>query len=54
MNTLREYYAALSLPFPSVAERGLLYESLGLGSALWYTGTVMQNTKLLLALQSKG
>lgn len=49
---LSEYYKALGQPLPSLSARGQTYQSLGLGAASLYTGTVEQNTKLLIALQA--
>lgn len=51
--TLSAWYAANGKPLPSIAERGALYESLGLGSKALYTGTAEQNTKLLAALKTQ-
>jgi len=51
--TLFEYYKAKGEPLPSVEERSKLYEQLGLGTAIYYTGTYEQNTKLLSSLQGK-
>lgn len=51
-STLYDYYQARGQSLPSLSERGVLYEKLGLGSASYYTGTAEQNTKLLNALQS--
>jgi hypothetical protein len=48
---LSEYYASKGQSLPSLAARGQTYQSLGLGAASLYTGTVEQNTKLLTALQ---
>jgi hypothetical protein len=50
-SNLSEYYSMKGLPLPPLAERGRTYQSLGLGSASLYTGTIDQNTKLLIALQ---
>lgn len=49
---LSQYYAALGQPLPSLSARGQTYQSLGLGAASLYSGTVEQNTKLLIALQA--
>lgn len=50
---LSQYYAALGQTIPSLSARGQTYQSLGLGAASLYTGTIEQNTKLLAALQGK-
>lgn len=50
--TLYEWYQAQGQTLPSVKERSVIYERLGLGSANYYTGTAEQNTKLLNALKS--
>lgn len=50
--TLKDYYAALGKPLPSVEDRGLLYESYGLGAASTYTGTTEQNNRLLAFLKT--
>lgn len=50
--TLYEWYKTQGQSLPSVSERSLIYEGLGLGSRNYYTGTSEQNTKLLNALKS--
>lgn len=50
-NTLFEWYAAQGLTLPTLSNRGLLYQSLGLGQASLYVGTAEQNTKLLNKLK---
>jgi hypothetical protein len=52
-STLYEFYSSQNQRLPSLADRGVLYQSLGLGQAAFYTGTAEQNTKLLLSLQGK-
>lgn len=49
--TLFDYYKAQGQSLPSVQERSVLYEQLGLGQATYYTGTAEQNIKLLAAVQ---
>lgn len=49
--TLFEWYLAQGKTLPSVAERAIIYESLGLGQKAFYTGTAEQNSKLLAALK---
>lgn len=49
--SLSEWYTANGQTLPSIAARGVVYESYGLGSAKLYTGTAEQNTKLLAALK---
>lgn len=51
--TLYEYYKAQGKSLPAVSQRALIYETLGLGLASYYTGTTEQNTKLLAKLQGK-
>lgn len=51
--TLFTYYAALGQQLPSLAERGQIYQSFGLGQSAFYMGTAEQNTRLLNALQGK-
>lgn len=51
--TLYEFYTAQGQSLPSVSQRSILYEALGLGQASFYTGTAEQNTKLLAKLQGK-
>lgn len=48
--TLAEWYQANGQALPSVQDRSVIYEQLGLGQAAYYTGTAEQNTKLLAAL----
>ncbi|MHB1316359.1 MAG: hypothetical protein ACYCZW_00700 [Minisyncoccota bacterium] len=50
---LRDYFKAFGQEIPSIEVRGQQYESLGLGQAIYYTGTAEQNTKLLAKLQGK-
>lgn len=50
--TLSEWYQAQGRSLPSVGERSVTYEGLGLGPRSYYTGTAEQNTKLLNALKS--
>jgi len=52
-STLFDFYAAQSLPLPSVSVRGQLYQTLDLGQADLYAGTAEQNLKLLTKLQGK-
>lgn len=49
---LTGFYAAARLPLPPIAERGDMYEKLGLGPAPFYYGTATQNIKLLGALKA--
>lgn len=49
--TLFDWYKAQGQTLPSVSARATLYESLGLGNKLFYTGTAEQNSKLLAALK---
>ena len=51
--TLFEWYQAKAQALPSLADRAIIYEQMGLGPANFYTGTAEQNTKLLLKLQGK-
>lgn len=51
--TLFAFYNAQNKPLPSVTQRGLIYEALGLGKTAYYTGTAEQNLKLLAKLQGK-
>lgn len=46
-STIAEFFDVNRINYPSVVERGKLYELYGLGAAAWYTGTSEQNTKLL-------
>jgi len=50
--TLFEWYQTHGQPLPSISERSIIYEGMGLGSKNYYTGTSEQNTKLLNALKS--
>lgn len=50
-STLSEWYQAQGKSLPSVQERSITYQQLGLGQSSYYTGTAEQNTKLLLALK---
>lgn len=52
-SNLSAFYSTQNKKLPSVAERGALYESYGLGQGAWYTGTAEQNLKLLAALKSR-
>ena len=45
--SIAEYFDINRVNYPSVTDRGKLYEAFGLGPALWYSGTFEQNTKLL-------
>ena len=49
--TLFEWYRAQGRDLPPVAQRSVVYASLGLGVQGYYTGTAEQNTKLLNALK---
>lgn len=49
--TLSEWFAAQGQSLPTVQERSRLYEQLGLGIAVYYTGTAEQNSKLLTTLK---
>lgn len=51
--TLFEWYQAQGQTLPSVSERSVIYEGLGLGPRSYYTGTSEQNTKLLSALKAR-
>jgi hypothetical protein len=51
--TLSEWYQSQGQALPSVSERSVIYERLGLGPSSFYTGTSEQNTKLLNALKYK-
>lgn len=51
--TLSEWYQAQGKTLPSVQERSVIYQELGLGQASYYTGTAEQNTKLLSALKAQ-
>ena len=51
--TLFDWYQSQGLPLPNVATRSDLYQTLGLGSKSYYTGTAEQNTKLLNALKTR-
>ncbi len=51
--TLYEFYTAQGQRLPSVSQRSIIYEALGLGQASLYTGTGEQNAKLLSKLQGK-
>lgn len=51
--TLYEWYQAQGQALPSVSQRSVIYEGLGLGSRSYYTGTAEQNTKLLSALKAQ-
>lgn len=53
VTTLSAYYQALGKSLPSLSERALEYERLGLGQKSYYVGTAEQNTKLLNALLSQ-
>lgn len=50
--TLFDWYQAQGQSLPSVSQRAVIYENLGLGSKSYYTGTAEQNTKLLNALKT--
>ena len=50
---LSDYYAALGKPLPTVAERATVYHNFGLGDQNLYTGTAVENAKLLLALKEQ-
>lgn len=52
--TLSEWYSAQGRGVPPISERAALYESLGLGSQAYYTGTAEQNIKLLEELKKRG
>jgi hypothetical protein len=49
--TLFDWYKAQGQSLPSVAERSITYETLGLGQKSFYTGTAEQNSKLLTMLK---
>jgi len=51
--TLSEYYLACGKPLPSLANRGQIFQTLGLGAASSYTGSIGQNTVLLNALKAR-
>lgn len=51
--TLSEWYQAQGQTLPSVAQRAITYESLGLGNAKTYIGTGEQNVALLAKLKAK-
>ena len=50
--TLFDWYTANNKTFPSLSERGKLYESYGLGPATLYVGSAEQNTQLLAKLKA--
>lgn len=52
-STLFQFYNEKGEPLPPISQRGLIYESLGIGQASYYTGTAEQNMKLLAKLQGK-
>lgn len=52
--TLSDFYGALGQTLPNVDTRSRIYQELGLGQAVYYTGTSEQNTRLLQALKAKG
>ncbi len=49
--TLYEFFTAQGQKLPSLADRAILYQSLGLGQSSLYVGTAEQNTKLLNELK---
>lgn len=49
--TLSAWYQSRGLALPTVANRAIQYQQLGLGNSAYYTGTAEQNTKLLDALK---
>ncbi len=49
--SIAEFFDPARTVYPSVTERGKLYEAFGLGPASWYTGTGEQNVKLLAELK---
>lgn len=51
--TIAEFYDAERKNYPTVTERGKIYEDLGLGPGVWYTGTAEQNIKLLAELKRR-
>lgn len=51
--TLSEWYQAQGKSLPSVQERSVTYQQLGLGQSNYYSGTAEQNTKLLSALKAQ-
>lgn len=51
-HTLGQFYTAVGKPLPSLADRALLYEQLGLGAKSTYTGTAEQNNRLLALLKT--
>jgi len=52
-STIAKFFDVNSLKYPTVAERGKLYEAFGLGPANWYTGSAEQNVKLLAELKTR-
>lgn len=50
--TLSEWYAARGQKLPSVSDRAIQYQTLGLGPASYYVGSAEQNTRLLAALKN--
>ena len=51
--TLASFFAALGKPLPSLAERAITYEQLGLGPRGTYGGTTEQNNRLLAILKGQ-
>lgn len=51
--TLFEWYQSQGQTLPKVEERSVLYQELGLGQDIFYTGTAEQNAKLLTELQRR-
>lgn len=50
-STLYEWWTSTGELFPTVKERGEMYQEMGLGLASLYTGTAEQNTKFLMELK---
>lgn len=51
--SLFDWYKSQGLSLPTVETRANIYEELGLGTKVYYTGTAEQNSKLLVALKQK-
>lgn len=51
--TLSEWYKAQGESLPSVQERSVIYQAVGLGQANFYTGTAEQNARLLAGLKDR-